>query len=122
MLTGPVKSGAFAAAEALVLPSHQENFGMVVAEALSFGLPVLISTQVNISDVVASYNAGFVEPDTLSGTCSLIERWLSADHCSMGLAAERCYRDRFEIDRTARELLKVWSGGVMERWSDGVME
>jgi glycosyltransferase involved in cell wall biosynthesis len=114
MLTGPVKSGAFAAAEALVLPSHQENFGMVVAEALSFGLPVLISTQVNISDVVVSYGAGFVEPDTLSGTCSLIERWLAADHCSMRPAAERCYRDRFEIDRTARELLKVWSDGVTE--------
>jgi glycosyltransferase involved in cell wall biosynthesis len=31
----------YAAAELLLLPSHSENFGLVVAEALSHGLPVL---------------------------------------------------------------------------------
>jgi glycosyltransferase involved in cell wall biosynthesis len=111
MLTGPIKSGALVAADALILPSHQENFGMVVAEALSFGLPVLVSEQVNISDVVETFGAGLVEPDTLSGTCALIERWLAADGDSMRAAAERCYRDRFEIERSARELLKIWSDG-----------
>jgi glycosyltransferase involved in cell wall biosynthesis len=117
MLTGPIKSGALVAADALILPSHQENFGMVVAEALSFGLPVLVSSQVNISDVVALYGAGFVEPDTLSGTCALIERWLAADGDSMRKAAEHCYRDRFEIERSARELLKIWSDGGVGRSS-----
>jgi glycosyltransferase involved in cell wall biosynthesis len=111
MLTGTIKSGALVAADALILPSHQENFGMVVAEALSFGLPVLVSEQVNISDVVETFGAGLVEPDTLSGTCALIERWLAADGDSMRAAAERCYRDRFEIERSARELLKIWSDG-----------
>ena len=48
MLEGEMKSGAFAAADAFILPSHQENFGMSVAEALSFGVPVLISNRVNI--------------------------------------------------------------------------
>lgn len=109
MLTGPIKSGAFVAAEALILPSHQENFAMVVAEALSFGLPVLVSTQVNIAEVVKGYGAGLVEPDTLSGTCSLIERWLTADRCLMPEAAKRCYRGRFEIERSARELLKIFA-------------
>ena len=43
MLTGDAKWGAYWSAEAFVLPSHSENFEIVVAEALACGLPVLIS-------------------------------------------------------------------------------
>ena len=38
MLTGKPKWGAFAAAEAFILPSHQENFGIAVVEALACGI------------------------------------------------------------------------------------
>ena len=43
MLSGDLKWGAYLGAEAFVLPSHSENFGIVVAEALACGLPTLIS-------------------------------------------------------------------------------
>ena len=36
------ENGALGRADALILPSHQENYGMVVAEALSVGLPTYI--------------------------------------------------------------------------------
>lgn len=48
MLSGDLKWGAFHATEAFLLPSHQENFGFVVAEALACEVPVLISNKVNI--------------------------------------------------------------------------
>src|SRR6185369_16511419 len=47
LLSGDAKWGAFHGCEAFVLPSHQENFGIAVAEALACGKPVLISNQVN---------------------------------------------------------------------------
>jgi len=40
-LFGDEKERAFADADFLVLPSHSENFGIVVAEALQHGLPVI---------------------------------------------------------------------------------
>lgn len=40
-LEGAAKREAFEAASLLVLPTHTESFGMVVAEALAHGLPVI---------------------------------------------------------------------------------
>jgi glycosyltransferase involved in cell wall biosynthesis len=43
-LDGPKKRSALLNANLLVLPTHSENFGMVIAEALAHGLPVLTTT------------------------------------------------------------------------------
>jgi glycosyltransferase involved in cell wall biosynthesis len=107
LIEGEVKFGALASAEALILPSHQENFGLVVAEALSFGTPVLLSEQVNICDEVKSFGAGFVEADTLTGTRRLIERWLEHGDPAMRLAALRCFQHRFNIEQSAQKLLEI---------------
>src|SRR5438034_2850989 len=76
MLEGEMKQGAFAAADAFVLPSHQENFGIAVVEALAVGVPVLISNRVNIWREIDADRAGFVEPDNLDGTTRLLQRWI----------------------------------------------
>ena len=110
MLEGEMKRGAFAAAEAFILPSHQENFGMSVAEALSFGLPVLTSNRVNIWREIEADRAGYVENDDLTGTIRLIERWLStndAERATMRENARRCFQSRFEINHAAASLVRL---------------
>jgi glycosyltransferase involved in cell wall biosynthesis len=109
MVGGELKAGALAAANALILPSHHENFGLVVAEALSFGTPVLLSRQVNIAEDIESAGAGFVEPDTLEGTTRLIERWLQFGNTSMRQVALACYQNHFSIESSAAELLRVFT-------------
>ena len=48
MLSGDLKWGAFYASDVFILPSHQENFGVAIAEALACSIPVLITDKVNI--------------------------------------------------------------------------
>ncbi len=111
--TGPLwnaeKWGAFAAAEAFILPSHQENFGIAVVEALACGVPVLISNKINIWREVVADQAGFAEDDTADGTVKLLTRWLSADHAAMRAAAKQSAQTRFDIRQTAAALLKLAS-------------
>jgi glycosyltransferase involved in cell wall biosynthesis len=108
LITGDVKWGAFRASDAFILPSHQENFGVAVAESLACGLPVLISNQVNIWREIEEGGAGFVEPDNLEGTERLLDRWLASDHyvwAAMRSNARSCFERRFDIKRTAENLL-----------------
>jgi glycosyltransferase involved in cell wall biosynthesis len=110
MLEGELKHGAFASAEAFILPSHQENFGMSVVEALAIGLPVLISNRVNIWREVNEDRAGFVENDDLAGTSRLIERWIDTsptEREAMQANAQRCFASRFEINRAVDSLLSI---------------
>src|SRR4051812_32627775 len=53
MLDGELKQSALMNADAFILPSHQENFGMAVVEAMAAGVPVLISDRVNTSAQIA---------------------------------------------------------------------
>jgi glycosyltransferase involved in cell wall biosynthesis len=106
-LSGERLWGALAAAEVFILPSHQENFGVAVAEALASGVPVLISQRVNIWREIEGAGAGLAEPDDVEGTARLIRRWLGADAVVMRAAARNCYRARFDIRRTAENIVRL---------------
>ncbi len=108
MLTGDAKWGAIYNCEAFVLPSHQENFGIAVVEALACGRPALISNQVNIWREIEENAAGFVASDTFEGTQELFRRWenLSGQHKKiMGKAARTIYENRFAVALVAQRLL-----------------
>jgi len=59
-LEGDVKQNAFADADLFVLPSYSENFGVAVVEAMSYGVPVIVSDQVGIHGEIAEARAGLV--------------------------------------------------------------
>ena len=108
MLLGDDKWGALQCAEAFVLPSHQENFGIAVAESLSVGVPVLISKSVNIwADIVAD-EAGTAGEDTVEGFEQQMIDWLGlapAQVARMRRRARRCFKLRYTSKHAAISLL-----------------
>ena len=109
MLQGGAKWGAFHAAEVFILPSHQENFGIAVAEALACGTPVLISNKVNIWHEILEDGVGLVEDDTLEGTSRLLERWHDLSTVEREEMAVRC-RSSFERRFDIKQAPKVIAG------------
>ncbi|MFM0737803.1 glycosyltransferase [Paraburkholderia xenovorans] len=101
MLQGDLKWGAFHASDVFVLPSHQENFGVAVAEALGCGLPALISDKVNVWREIDEDGAGLVASDTVDGTEKNLLRWLDLDNAArdaMRAQARRTFHSRFRIE------------------------
>jgi glycosyltransferase involved in cell wall biosynthesis/SAM-dependent methyltransferase len=110
MLAGDDKWAAFRAADAFVLTSHTENFGIVVVEALACGTPVLISERVNIWREIAEAGAGLSAPDTIEGSEDLLRRWLASspdEVARMRGAAARLFRERYELDTVAKRILEA---------------
>ncbi|MEJ0036298.1 MAG: glycosyltransferase [Gammaproteobacteria bacterium] len=108
MIKGELKWGAYHSAEVFVLPSHQENFGISVAEALACHVPALISDKVNIWREIAAEQSGFVAKDTPGGTLELLEKWLALnppERERMSANALTCFRKHFHIDSTTEKLI-----------------
>ena len=111
LLTGDPKWGAMRNADAFVLPSHQENFGVVVAESLACGRPVLISNQVNIWPEIEEEGVGLVAPDTLAGTEELLSRWLAlpeSDRNTMIARSSVVFRRRYSMSSCASAIKELF--------------
>jgi glycosyltransferase involved in cell wall biosynthesis len=110
MLTGDLKWGAFRTSDVFALPSHQENFGIAVAEALGSRLPVLISDKVNIWREVKEDDAGVVASDTVEGTIEALSSWLGMNADAkeaMRIRALKTFTNRFHVDAMSRDLIRV---------------
>jgi len=115
MLKREQKWGAIKAAEVFILPSHQENFGISVAEALAVGTPVLISDKVNIWREIQEMRAGLVAEDTLEGTRRLIKGWLSLSPEEKRLIRKNtitCFNKKFDIAQAAKNLVEFIRGSL----------
>ncbi len=112
MLKGPAKTAAFDLCEAFILPSHQENFGIAVVEALAAGRPVLLSDKINIAPDIALDGCGLVSTDTLNGTIQLLEHWFalpSTERAKMSTQARATFAARYNMRSNTAAILRIFA-------------
>lgn len=112
MLVGDVKWGAFYGCEAFILPSHQENFGIAVIEAMACGKVVLISNQINIWKEIGQFGGSIICKDTLEETQKMLAYWISLSiekKQTMSMSAKKCFNRFFTIDIVSKKLMDAIS-------------
>jgi glycosyltransferase involved in cell wall biosynthesis len=109
-LEGPEKFSALHSAELLVLPSLQENFGLCVIESLACGVPVLVSTQVNLSSQIAAARAGWVTSLTQDDLKATLETAMQHkdERERRGLAGKDLVRQCFSWSVISRQLIALY--------------
>jgi len=126
-LDGELKWACFAAAELFLLPSHQENFAIAVAEAMQMGVPVVITDKVNTWPYVEEAGAGLVLADRdINVLLPQAMKTLLMDDATrsrMTVEGRRYARDRLTWDASAQKLLacydQVLSGANRQGNRDG---
>jgi glycosyltransferase involved in cell wall biosynthesis len=108
MLSGNLKWGAFYGCEAFVLPSHHENFGIAIVEALACSKSVIISNKVNIWREIEMMNCGLISDDSLNGLYEALKSWifLSAEEKQkLNNNARIAFENKFSIQSVTSILL-----------------
>lgn len=111
MLSGKSKWGAFYNCEAYFLPSHQENFGIAIVEAMACKKPVLITKNVNIWNEIDNGGAGWIvdltENGGLKNTLSEIIEQTEEYFTEKGNKAFETYQNKFDIEICANKFIQT---------------
>jgi glycosyltransferase involved in cell wall biosynthesis len=102
-LSGAALEAAYVGADLLVLPSRAETYGMVITEALAYGVPAVATSVGGIPDALGP--GVLVAPDDPVALAAALRRWLTdADHRAGLGAAAAATRPR-TWERATAELL-----------------
>lgn len=111
MLTGNAKWGAFYNCEAYLLPSHQENFGIAIVEAMACKKPVLITKNVNIWREIYYGNGGWIvdlnKKDDFCENLYKITCLTNEQLIKMGESAYKTYVDHFDTKKFSQKSVEV---------------
>jgi glycosyltransferase involved in cell wall biosynthesis len=108
-LDGEAKDAVLSNATLLVLPSHQENFGLCVMEALSHSVPVLVSPHVNLAEEIVLANAGWIATvDTEALSTRLAEALADRDELTRRGGAGKELSQKYSWDNAAKSLAELY--------------
>ncbi|MBD2460062.1 glycosyltransferase [Oscillatoria sp. FACHB-1407] len=119
-VTGATKSALLQTADLFVLPSYYENFGIAVAEAMTAGIPVVISDQVHIWEDVQTANAGWVSRCDVASLTTRLKTALqdAAERQHRGELAKAHALRHYSWDAIAQQAIQAYEG-ILEQQAAG---
>jgi glycosyltransferase involved in cell wall biosynthesis len=88
----------------LVMPSHQENFGQALVEAMAAGIPPVVSPGVNLAREIAAADAGWLIDDGRPMAAILVEAMSAEREIEARGARARQFAERFRWPAIGDEL------------------
>jgi len=110
-LADGAKEDAYRSADLFVLPSHTENFGMAIGEALGYGVPVL-TTQGTPWQLLETERCGWWVPVSVDGiAAALNDATLKKPEelMAMGKRGQAVMIERFSWSRIAKEFIDCYN-------------
>ncbi|MCW0216741.1 MAG: glycosyltransferase, partial [Prosthecobacter sp.] len=106
---GNIKTACLSIADCFVLPSLSEGFPNAVVEALSWGIPALVTPGCNFPSIV-EYGAGLEVPAEENalreGLCQILEKNTLA---TMSVKARLLVRDRYQLEHVVTQFEELAS-------------
>lgn len=111
LLLGKEKKAAFYESDVFVLPSYSENFGMAVAEALAAGLPVIITSNIGIAEMVAKKHAGIVIEKNENSLAEAMRKVLQGgdEIIKMKERGKKLVEEEYGIGKIAEKMRELYS-------------
>lgn len=114
--TGIAKWDFLRSADLFVLPSHSENFGIVVAEAMAVGMPVIATTGAPWRVLRDEGMGWWTEPTVEGITASLAKACAESDEqrAARGAKARDYAAQKFSWDEIGRRMARcyLWATGL----------
>src|SRR5262249_47607688 len=111
-ISGDAKRSAFFDADLFILPTHSESFGMVIAEALAHGLPVLTTTGAPWP-ILPQHGCGWWTDATVEGIAEGLKQATTQNSKSlqaMGAKGRQLIQAKFGWEKVADRFLALYNG------------
>lgn len=108
---GADKLAAYHRADLFVLPTYSENFGIVVAEALACGVPVITTMGTPWEELNTCKAGWWIEIGTKSLAETLAEalKLSESERASMGKNGRKLVQEKYSIEAVAAQMIELYN-------------
>ena len=113
MVSGELKTSLYQASDLFVLPTMQENFGLVFPEALACRLPVVTTNQIDTASELAQGGVKLVARNPKAFAAAIGDALSNLDELKkLGEFGRAFVLDWLETEKTARRYIELYRGAA----------